>query len=100
VVGSAFGSFFLGLQEDGTISCHMIYISLVVHALQMFVLASATASPSVRVAASRVVVIAFRVESPIHAFWLWRAKLFFPVFWWSASVKPSGQFLGLIVMSH
>jgi hypothetical protein len=78
--------FFLGLQKDGTIPCPMIWISLVIHAIQRYLLASTPALPSICVAATRVVVISFRVESPIPAFWLRRFEIFLLVFWWSTSI--------------
>jgi hypothetical protein len=38
--------FFLGLQEDGTIPCLMVYISLMQHAIHMYILVSTPTSPS------------------------------------------------------
>jgi hypothetical protein len=55
--------FFLGLQKDGTIPCPMIWISLVIHAIQRYLLASTPALPSICVAATRVVVISLSRKS-------------------------------------
>jgi hypothetical protein len=74
-----FGHFLLGLTKDGAFPCPMICISLIVHAIHMYVLALTLAPPSVRVAVSRVVIISFRFESPILVFWLRRSKIFLPV---------------------
>jgi hypothetical protein len=74
------GHFLPGLQEYGTIPCPAICISLAIHVIQRSILTLTSASSSVLVATSRVVIISFGVESPIPAFQLRRSKIFLPVF--------------------
>jgi hypothetical protein len=75
-----FTHFLLGFQEDWTISCSMVCVSLVIHVVQRSILALASASPSVRVAASGVVIIFSCIKSYVSVFLLQRLKNFLPVF--------------------
>jgi hypothetical protein len=67
VTVSVSGSF-LGFQKNWTVPCPMICISLMKHAVQMPILASASASPLACVAASRVLVVSSCIESFLSVF--------------------------------
>jgi hypothetical protein len=67
------GHLLFGLKKDGTISCPVICIPLVIHTIQRSILNSASASPSFCVPTPRVVIFSSGVEGPVPAFWLWRS---------------------------
>jgi hypothetical protein len=62
------GHFFLGFSKNGAITCSVVCLSLMVHAIERSILAPASASHLARVAASGMVVISFGIEGPAPAF--------------------------------
>jgi hypothetical protein len=80
--GFAFGSFSSWIPRR--LDNPLFYGSMVV---QRSILALASASPSVRVAASGVVVIFSCSKSYVFVFLLQRLKNFLPVFWWPTSIR-------------
>jgi hypothetical protein len=86
VVGYALGSFSSWiLRRWNNPLSYDLYLSH--DTIQMSILASASALHSASVAASRVVIVSFWVESPIPTFLLLRSKFFLLVFWWPTSIE-------------
>jgi hypothetical protein len=75
-----------GFKENRTIPRLVIYVSLVEHAIQRFVLKSTSTSSSVCVATSRVVILSSGVKGSALVFLLWRSIIFLPVLWWAPSI--------------
>jgi hypothetical protein len=81
------GNFLFGFQEDGKISCPMVSVSFMEHAVERLVLKSAPTVASVRIAASGLVAIFSMIICPIIAFWLWRSEIFISILQWSTSIR-------------
>jgi hypothetical protein len=74
------GHLFLGFQEIWIISCPVVCISLVIHAIQGSILGSAPTSTTACVAASGVMIVFSSVKGYVSVLRLQRPKMFLLVF--------------------